>query len=136
MVNLPCPRLSGLVLTTANTDTARFWTLTKNLYRFTPALVTENLYQHTVDEVSATALVLLRRRRRNVYSCLAYLAQWSSQHDSFLLQAHTELCRVGGVVEDQIRATNNGEVVAKGKKAEEGREKRKEERGKRKEEER
>ncbi|WVQ80773.1 hypothetical protein IAT38_002878 [Cryptococcus sp. DSM 104549] len=34
----------------ANTDTKSFWNLTKNLYRFTPALVSENLHQHTVDE--------------------------------------------------------------------------------------
>ncbi|KAK8864420.1 hypothetical protein IAR55_001668 [Kwoniella newhampshirensis] len=34
----------------ANTDTKSFWNLTSNLYRFTPALVTQNLYQHTVDE--------------------------------------------------------------------------------------
>jgi hypothetical protein len=28
------------------------WGLTKNIYRFTPAMVVENLNQHTVDEVS------------------------------------------------------------------------------------
>ncbi|ORY33967.1 putative Gly-X carboxypeptidase [Naematelia encephala] len=34
----------------ANTDTRLFWNHTKNLYRFTPAVVVENLNQHTVDE--------------------------------------------------------------------------------------
>ncbi|OCF36827.1 Gly-X carboxypeptidase [Kwoniella heveanensis CBS 569] len=34
----------------ANTDTRHFWNLTEGLYRFTPALVSENLNQHTVDE--------------------------------------------------------------------------------------
>ncbi|WRT66399.1 uncharacterized protein IL334_003355 [Kwoniella shivajii] len=34
----------------ANTDTRWFWRHTTDLYRFTPALITENLNQHTVDE--------------------------------------------------------------------------------------
>ena len=32
------------------------WGLTKNIYRFTPAMVVENLNQHTVDEVSEVSL--------------------------------------------------------------------------------
>ena len=39
----------------ANTDTKFFWDMTKDLYRFTPALLTENLFQHTVDEVRVAA---------------------------------------------------------------------------------
>ncbi|WWD17284.1 hypothetical protein CI109_101724 [Kwoniella shandongensis] len=34
----------------ANTDTKNFWNLSKHIYRFTPALITENLNQHTVNE--------------------------------------------------------------------------------------
>ncbi|WVO16200.1 hypothetical protein L204_103871 [Cryptococcus depauperatus] len=34
----------------ANTDTKHMWDVTKNIYRFSPALVSENLHQHTVDE--------------------------------------------------------------------------------------
>jgi Gly-Xaa carboxypeptidase len=33
-------------------DTNSFWNLTGNIYRFTPAKLTENLNQHTVNEVS------------------------------------------------------------------------------------
>lgn len=45
----------------ANTDTRHMWGLTKNIYRFTPALVIENLNQHTVDEVSLLSLPSLSR---------------------------------------------------------------------------
>ncbi|KAK4685216.1 Gly-Xaa carboxypeptidase, partial [Tremellales sp. Uapishka_1] len=34
----------------ANTDTKWMWNLTENIYRFTPAVLTENLNQHTVNE--------------------------------------------------------------------------------------
>ncbi|ODN82117.1 hypothetical protein L202_02424 [Cryptococcus amylolentus CBS 6039] len=34
----------------ANTDTKHMWPVTKNIYRFSPALNSENLHQHTVDE--------------------------------------------------------------------------------------
>ncbi|WVR07064.1 hypothetical protein IAU60_004103 [Kwoniella sp. DSM 27419] len=34
----------------ANTDTRHFWNLTDGLYRFTPAMISENLNQHTVNE--------------------------------------------------------------------------------------
>ncbi|WVQ72429.1 hypothetical protein IAR50_001981 [Cryptococcus sp. DSM 104548] len=34
----------------ANTDTKHMWGVTKNIYRFSPALNSENLHQHTVDE--------------------------------------------------------------------------------------
>jgi len=33
------------------------WGLTKNIYRFTPAMVVENLNQHTVDEVSQLSVL-------------------------------------------------------------------------------
>ncbi|RSH87337.1 hypothetical protein EHS25_003246 [Saitozyma podzolica] len=34
----------------ANTDTRSMWNLTTNIFRFTPAVVSQNLNQHTVDE--------------------------------------------------------------------------------------
>lgn len=34
----------------ANTDTARMWNLTTEIFRFTPAFLSESLNQHTVDE--------------------------------------------------------------------------------------
>ncbi|OWZ36180.1 vacuolar protein [Cryptococcus neoformans c8] len=34
----------------ANTDTKRMWNVTKNIYRFSPALVTESVGMHTVNE--------------------------------------------------------------------------------------
>ncbi|AFR92442.1 gly-X carboxypeptidase [Cryptococcus neoformans var. grubii H99] len=34
----------------ANTDTKQMWNVTRNIYRFTPALLSENVNQHTVDE--------------------------------------------------------------------------------------
>lgn len=34
----------------ANTDTARTWNLTRNIYRFTPSNLDENVGIHTVDE--------------------------------------------------------------------------------------
>lgn len=34
----------------ANTDTARTWSLTKNIYRFTPAVLADCVNVHTVDE--------------------------------------------------------------------------------------
>lgn len=36
---------------TANTDTRRFWNLTKNIYRFNPAYNPNDGHQHTVNEV-------------------------------------------------------------------------------------
>ena len=35
----------------ANTDTRWFWKLSRNIYRFTPAVEAENVGQHTVNEV-------------------------------------------------------------------------------------
>lgn len=41
----------SLIILPANTDTKQMWNVTKNIYRFTPALLSENVNQHTVDEV-------------------------------------------------------------------------------------
>lgn len=42
---------TSLIILPANTDTKQMWNVTKNIYRFTPALLSENVNQHTVDEV-------------------------------------------------------------------------------------
>lgn len=51
MVSVGCMSLRTRP-TLANTDTRHFWDLTKNLYRLTPARVTDSANVHTVDEVS------------------------------------------------------------------------------------
>lgn len=43
----------------ANTDTKRMWNVTKNIYRFSPALVTESVGMHTVNEVRRSTSPLL-----------------------------------------------------------------------------
>lgn len=45
-------REMSLIPLPANTDTKQMWNVTRNIYRFTPALLSENVNQHTVDEVS------------------------------------------------------------------------------------
>jgi Gly-Xaa carboxypeptidase len=41
-------------LRVANTDTAKMWNLSRNLYRFTPAMISDTPNQHTIDEVSGS----------------------------------------------------------------------------------
>jgi Gly-Xaa carboxypeptidase len=68
------------------------WGLTKNIYRFTPAMVVENLNQHTVDEVSqlftACLLKLIHQRisleghlntTKYYYKLLQNLEGWSDK---------------------------------------------------------
>lgn len=47
-----------LTFIAANTDTKRMWNVTKNIYRFSPALVTESVGMHTVNEVRQSTLPL------------------------------------------------------------------------------
>lgn len=44
----------------ANTDTRYFWNLTRNIYRFTPAIISPNLNVHTVDEVSPFSITIVK----------------------------------------------------------------------------
>jgi hypothetical protein len=46
--------MCSLLIPVANTDTRSMWNLTTNIFRFTPAVVSQNLNQHTVDEVGPT----------------------------------------------------------------------------------
>jgi hypothetical protein len=70
------------------------WGLTKNIYRFTPAMVVENLNQHTVDEVSRD----LARQGIELMG-LAYQLGRSSQYYQVLLQTTQESGRLVGRVE-------------------------------------
>lgn len=47
-------------------DIASFWNLTDNIYRFTPAKLTENLNQHTVNEVRSNPEMLISAYIRSV----------------------------------------------------------------------
>jgi hypothetical protein len=49
-----CWIVISLLSAIANTDTRSMWNLTTNIFRFTPAVVSQNLNQHTVDEVGPT----------------------------------------------------------------------------------
>ena len=77
----------------ANTDTKSMWNLTKNIYRFTPSVVSKAFNVHTVNEVRCHTPSSCREEAepRHAENAIG----WSPEHHSVLLQAHPQFGGLG-----------------------------------------